>query len=67
MTDNEGAKGELHARIGKAVNIIGAFGRTEGADHKQWILDQVLRALMTPEEYSRFLQIEEDWDQGVAP
>lgn len=60
---------QLQRRIDSAVEIIGAFGGHDGAHHKQWVLDQVLRALMTPEQYETWVNRIDgrEWDEGIAP
>jgi hypothetical protein len=35
----------MEERIEKALGIIHQFGGIDGAHHKQWVLDQVVRAL----------------------
>lgn len=47
-------------------------GGIDGAHHKQWVLDQVLRRLMGEMAYGVWYasidpESGEDWDQGVAP
>lgn len=65
-------------KIQEAIDIISEFGGIEGGHHKQWVLDQVLRALMTPDDYEIFVAErtlgpngESDyyspWDRGIAP
>lgn len=62
-------------RIKKALEVIERYGGIDGAHHKQWCLDQVVRALKAhhyekwvaeynageegPDTYS--------WDEGIAP
>jgi hypothetical protein len=61
-------------KIEKALNLIMTYGGIDGAHHKQWVLDQVVRILAPdynewvakhnygeegPETYS--------WDEGIAP
>ena len=62
---------ELQQRIEQAVEEILATGTIDGAPHKMWTLDQVLR-LLTGDQYP--LVIEEfeeggeyEWDEGIAP
>ncbi len=61
----------LEKRIGAASRVIVKYGMTDGAHHKQWVLDQVLRELWGPTyEVSRKLLLEADgneWDEGIAP
>ena len=39
---------------------------TDGAHHKQWYLDQILRLAATTQEYAE-LKDESDWNEGIAP
>lgn len=69
--------GELHARIDAVFEIIFTYGGDDGADHKAWVLDQVIRSLCgTDSEYERWVrryQFGPDgpdtyvWDTGVEP
>lgn len=64
MTDAE--------KIQKAIVMIESFGDTDGAHHKQWLIDQLLRLLLGSEErYVRWRgnrTIDDyGWDEGVAP
>ena len=69
MTDNE--------RIQSAVALIEEYGGIDGGHHKQWLLDQVMRALLQEqyaawrEEYDNYLDEDgntySEWDEGVAP
>jgi len=62
--------------IAAAVSVIEEYGMTDGAHHKQWILDQVLRAILGAKGYDKWLSTYNataqsgewpEWDQGVAP
>jgi hypothetical protein len=61
----------LEKRIGAASRLIVQHGMTDGAHHKQWVLDQVLRELWgSTYNASRALMLEADgneWDEGIAP
>ena len=70
MTDPE--------RIAAAIEVASRYGGIDGAHHKQWCLDQMLRALMGPERFAEFIANrtlgpngEPDyyfpWDEGIAP
>lgn len=65
-------------RIKAAIEIVARYGGIDGAHHKQWLLDQVLRALMPPALYAEFVRTRTDgpngepdyyspWDEGIAP
>ena len=60
---------------GKAIDLILDYGGIDGAHHKQWIIDQVLR-LLAGVEYEDIIfnwQLGDDgedtyeWDRGIAP
>ncbi len=63
----------LEERIAKAAAVIAGYGMTDGAHHKQWCLDQVLRAMLTNEQYATLvarMNAHPDcasWDVGIAP
>jgi hypothetical protein len=63
----------LQSRITKAVYIATRHGMTDGAHHKQWVIDQMLRALFGDEKYNEWLDVTnsnpdyDPWDQGIAP
>ncbi len=67
----------LANRIGKARAIAIRYGGTDGAHHKQWVIDQMVRALYGNEEaYQGFVQIHNmgidgpdtyEWEEGIAP
>lgn len=59
-------------QIKQALEIVGKFGGIDGEHHKQWVLDQVVRALS--DNYDEWEQkAGEDgpdtyeWDEGIAP
>lgn len=63
-------------RIKKALDIIARYGGNDGSHHKQWVLDQVVRALTVNgyKEWCREWSAGEDgpdtygeWDTGTAP
>jgi hypothetical protein len=64
-------------RIEVALDLIDCYGRFERADHKQWLLDQVVRALAGDgydDWVRRHCASEDDtdpdaydWDEGVPP
>lgn len=53
------------------ADFIVDMGSIDGADHKQWVLDQVLRKLLGDDydEYVERIGLEDEieWDTGVAP
>lgn len=60
-------------RIVEAVGIATHYGMIDGAHHKQWVIDQMLRAMMGKEKYKKWIEnynAEPDydnWDEGIAP
>jgi hypothetical protein len=61
-------------RISEATEIAFQYAGIDGAHHKQWVIDQMLRKLLGDEDYSEWVvrwEIEggdeESWDEGVAP
>lgn len=56
-----------------AADIAMQFGMIDGAHHKQWVIDQMLRAMLTEEEYKDFRDLMDNdpeydpWDEGIAP
>ena len=62
-------------KIQKALKIAQEYGDTAGASHKQWVIDQMVRAL-TGKEYKKFIKQCKagedgpdtyDWSTGIAP
>lgn len=61
----------------RALDVIYSYGGIDGAHHKQWVLDQVVRILTeTDEGYLDWVaEFESDgeasdayaWDEGIAP
>lgn len=65
----------MEDKIEKALEIAFQFGQIDGAHHKTWVIDQIVRTL-TGEGYSEWIKNyehddEEDedyeWDTGIAP
>ncbi|MEO0760114.1 MAG: hypothetical protein AAFY78_24960 [Cyanobacteria bacterium J06648_16] len=60
--------GEPVGRIAEALKIIAAYGWIDGAHHKQWVLDQVIRVLAGEYYYEQIATADgAEWDQGIAP
>lgn len=51
------------------TSIIKEALMTDGAHHKQWYLDQLLRKLIDEKEYDKLYGDSKDgeWEQGIAP
>lgn len=70
---------QLALRIDEALDLIESYGGIDGAHHKQWVLDQVVRKLCGSEEsYQAWLDnyqgeadeegyTEYEWDVGIPP
>lgn len=65
-------------RIDNAVAVALRYGGIDGDHHKQWVIDQMIRALLAPAEYDEFVRDstlgpngEPDhyspWDHGIPP
>lgn len=61
--------------VEKALEIALRYGGIDGAHHKMWVIDQMVRAL-TGENYERWVREACDgedgpntytWDEGIAP
>lgn len=62
-------------KVSKALELIERYGGIDGAHHKQWVLDQVVR-ILTGEEYEKWVRAHNygedgpdtyEWDKGIAP
>lgn len=60
--------------VQEALDLIREYGGIDGAYHKQWVLDQVVRLLS--EDYSKWVKDYEngedgpytyEWREGIAP
>lgn len=65
-------------RIRDAIEVATQYGGIDGAHHKQWVIDQMLQKLMSPQQYKRFVETRADgpngepdyyseWDKGTPP
>ena len=53
--------------IGAAVKVIEEYGQTDGAHHKDWVLDQVVRRLLG-ERYPQWRDAQgRYYNEGIAP
>lgn len=59
-----GQEPEPTQRIAAALAIAARHGLAAGAEHKAWVIDQMVRCL-TGGDYAGF--VPERWNQGVAP
>jgi hypothetical protein len=58
-------------RAKEALEIAADYGQYDGAYHKMWVIDQIVRTL-TGDEYDAWVEDycddgEYEWDTGVAP
>jgi hypothetical protein len=66
-------------RIYKAIEIAFKYGMIDGAHHKMWVIDQMLRILLSSDydqddQYNKRVKREnaenpdhDPWDVGIAP
>ena len=57
-------------RLDAAVDVALHFGSIDGAHHKAWVIDQMLRHLLGPayqETIRRRSDADYPWDEGIAP
>lgn len=67
----------MEERIEMALEIAWRYGQIDGAHHKAWVIDQMVRALCENEErYKNWVEAYEaplkygeyyEWDVGIAP
>jgi hypothetical protein len=69
----------LRARIRVALDTAERYGGIDGAHHKQWVISQMVRALLgSDQEYGKWLEEQKEepededwgayeWDEGIAP
>ena len=67
-------KSKRKKRIKHAAEVAEQFAGIDGGHHKQWVIDQMLRAMLGTKGYREFVakynapEEYEDWDKGsVAP
>lgn len=78
--DLAGDEHALRDRMAAAVNLIIEANGVDGGHHKEWYLDQVLRALVGIEQYKKFVEwygkqgdeydgetYFSEWEAGIAP
>lgn len=63
---------EAEAKISKALELAFEYAQIDGAHHKTWVIDQMVRAL-TGDAYEDWVEEyqgedgEYEWDEGIAP
>ena len=63
---------DLARQKDNAIDVIFKYGMIDGSHHKQWVLDQVLRALLEDEYEAIIKELNSDeeyepWDEGIPP
>jgi len=56
---------EPTSRIIKALKIAMEYGPAQGAEHKAYAMDQIVRSLLG-DQYDEFVKIVGIWDKGVG-
>jgi hypothetical protein len=54
-------------RVFLALLMATEHGTTDGAHHKMWVIDQVVRILYGPHAYRLFRLNNPNWDEGIQP
>lgn len=57
----------LRNRISLAVTTALQWGQVDGEHHLRWVIDTMLRDLLSEEEYQTLVTEKEWWDEGIAP
>ena len=66
---------EARKRLRKAIELAVRYGQIDGAHHKAWVIDQIVRVL-AGDEYPDVIKAHNDgddgpetynWDEGIAP
>lgn len=70
IPEPSGEADENENRIQEIIGLIEDYGFIDGADHKQWVIDQIARVVMG-DRYSEWVaemgEDSEGWDEGIAP
>jgi hypothetical protein len=73
--DQQAKRRKLEKRVQTALDIAFQFGSIDGAHHKMWVIDQMVRELAGP-EYENWVRTVKDgvdgpdtysWDEGIPP
>jgi len=76
MTSSSDELINANMAIAAAIDIAVRYGGIDGSRHKMWVIDQMVRALLTPQEYEEVVAEACDgedgpdtyeWDCGIAP
>jgi len=65
-------RSKLPNAVRDALDLIEQYGSIDGGHHKQWLLDQVVRALLGPDYDDWLAEMNADpdydpWDHGIPP
>lgn len=73
----EAGEPKADTRIQTALELARSYGSTDGAHHKMWLIDQMVRALLPNDgEYEAWVVAQKagedgpdtyEWDEGIAP
>jgi len=55
------------ARIAEALDYASRYGTIDGAHHKTWVIDQMVRVLVGWRDYEDWVAKHEGWQEGIAP
>lgn len=56
---------DLEVGVAEALTVAEDFGQTDGAHHKTWTIDQMVRALLiTDERYNDWVAAAKDGEEG---
>lgn len=58
---------EANADNAKLLAFIAEHSDIDGAHHKQWVIDQIVRQVAPGKQYTQFRDQNPDWDEGIAP
>lgn len=59
---------ELAATLKRGcVDLASDHGWIDGGHHKMWVIDQMVRALLSATDYTRFRRENPHWGEGIAP
>ncbi len=70
MKTKEEIAADQQEQITKAVILTLQYGQIDGAHHKMWVIDQIVR-ILTKNQYDAVIKVsngdEYEWDVGIAP
>lgn len=54
-------------RLLAALDVAMNHAAVDGSHHLRWVIDQMVRALLTQDEYTHWCADDPEWDKGIAP